>query len=269
MLSLGRGKAIEVIVNELESLGYDWAYRVVDARSFGLPQRRRRVYLVASRAGDPRDVLLAQDGGAPPTPETDGVACGFYWTEGLRGLGWTIDAVPTLKGGSSVGIPSPPAILMPDRRIIKLGITDAERLQGFRANWTKPAERVVRGSFRWRLVGNAVSVRAAEWLGRRLASPGRYESEHDEPLRKGARWPDAAWSKGGRRFASSVSPYPSSPKKSVSLADFLREEGTPLSIKAATGFRERARVSSLRFPEGFLQAVDDHLDRMRAVAANA
>ena len=36
------------IVSALEELGYHWAYRVVDARAFGLPQRRRRVYLVAS-----------------------------------------------------------------------------------------------------------------------------------------------------------------------------------------------------------------------------
>ena len=45
-------------------------------------------------------------------------AHGFYWTEGTRGLGWVPDAVPTLKVGSSVGIPAPPAILMPDGRVI-------------------------------------------------------------------------------------------------------------------------------------------------------
>ena len=41
--------------------------------------------------------------------------CGFYWTEGNRGLGWAVDAVPTLKGGSTIGIPSPPAIWDPLR----------------------------------------------------------------------------------------------------------------------------------------------------------
>ena len=46
--------------------------------------------------------------------------CGFYWTEGLRGLGWAVDSVPTLKGGSSIGIPSPPAIWDPlDHSIVK------------------------------------------------------------------------------------------------------------------------------------------------------
>ena len=37
--------------------------------------------------------------------------------EGLRGLGWAVDAVPTLKGGSTIGIPSPPAIRDSARRL--------------------------------------------------------------------------------------------------------------------------------------------------------
>ena len=61
MLQLGKGKALEVIVREFERLGYRWAYRVVDSRAFGLPQRRERVYFLASLKGDPRDVILADD----------------------------------------------------------------------------------------------------------------------------------------------------------------------------------------------------------------
>ncbi len=43
MLRLDKGKAMNVLTDLLEARGYRWAYRVVDARSFGLPQRRRRV----------------------------------------------------------------------------------------------------------------------------------------------------------------------------------------------------------------------------------
>ena len=96
------------------------------------------------------------------------MACGFYWTEGIRGLGWAFDAIPTLKGGSTVGIPSPPAIILPDGIIVKLNIQDAERIQGFEAGWTQPAELVARPGMRWKLVGNAVTVGAAEWIGRRI-----------------------------------------------------------------------------------------------------
>lgn len=150
MLQLSRGRAMDIIATTLESLGYRWAYRVVDSRAFGIPQRRRRVYLVASLRGDPRNVLFADDAGHVPETKLNGThaACGFYWTEGIRGLGWAVDAIPTLKGGSTVGIPSSPAILMPDGQVVMPDIRDAERLQGFPANWTKPAEKVARSGTR-------------------------------------------------------------------------------------------------------------------------
>ena len=47
MLQLARGSAMRHITDALEDLGYAWAYRVVDARAFGLPQRRQRVLMVA------------------------------------------------------------------------------------------------------------------------------------------------------------------------------------------------------------------------------
>lgn len=270
MLSLGRGKALEVIVRELENLGYNWAYRVVNAQAFGLPQRRQRVFLLASQDHDPRDVLFTEDAGVPNFEHDPAkVACGFYWTEGVRGLGWAVDCVPTLKGGSTIGIPSPPAIRMPGGRIIKPDIRDAERLQGFRVDWTKPAEQAIRKSFRWRLVGNAVSVRAASWIGQSLANPGSYDGSWDSPLPPGGTWPKAAWSLGKGRFTAQISPWPRHPKNPTPLAEFLRYEGDPLSLRASTGFRSRTRTSSLRFPAGFLDAIDAHIDRMSEIAGDA
>lgn len=61
MLQLSNGEAIRQIRRELESLGYRWAYHIVDARAFGLPKRCPRVFIFATREGDPRQVLLAED----------------------------------------------------------------------------------------------------------------------------------------------------------------------------------------------------------------
>ena len=55
-------------------------------------------------------------------------------------------------------------------------------MQGFPANWTLPAAGEGRRSYRWKLVGNAVTVDVAEWLGRRLISPGEYEGRLDLAL---------------------------------------------------------------------------------------
>ena len=140
MLALNRGQAMEYLVREIEALGYRWAYRVVDSRFTGVPQRRRRVLLVASVDLDPRQVLFADEAGPRPAEDLADDAFGFYWTEGRGGLGWAQDAVPTLKGGSTIGIPSPPAVWVPGaelgRRLVKPGIEDAEAMQGFDRGWT-------------------------------------------------------------------------------------------------------------------------------------
>lgn len=272
MLRLARGDAMRFVLDEVERLGYNWAYRVIDARCFGLPQRRERVYLIASLpdAGDPRDVLLSLDHGPPPAPaDHRHTANGFYWTEGIRGLGWAVDAVPTLKGGSTIGIASPPAIWMADGRIVKPDVRDGERLQGFPAEWTEPALRVAKAGMRWKLVGNAVSVRAAEWIGEQLRNPSTYDAASDYPLEPAASLPDAAWSiERGQRFVSLVSRWPEG-VPSTPLADFLKYPLIPLSERATAGFLSRVRISSLRFPEGLVPALERHLRTMQREPAVA
>jgi DNA (cytosine-5)-methyltransferase 1 len=261
MLHLERGRALGHVLAALEDLGYRWAYRVVDTRAFGLPQRRERVYIVGSRTMDPADVLLSDE--APfevPATDLGRIAHGFYWTEGTRGLGWAPDAVPTLKNGSTVGIPSPPAILLPDGRIVQPDIRDAERLQGFEADWTRPAEGVARASSRWSLVGNAVSVPVAEWIGRRLAEPGFFDRSRDEPADVPAGWGRAGRSVDGARRRVSISVAPVA-LPVPALHEFLHHPGRPLSVRATRGFLARARASSLRFAGGFLDAVEAHLRR--------
>lgn len=268
MLQLARGNAMNVIATAFEELGYRWAYRVVDSRTFGLPQRRRRVYFVASRVGDPRSILFADESrlAAGPVVSNSKSAFGFYWTEGLRGLGWAVDAVPTLKGGSTIGIPSPPAIWLPNGNIVTPDIRDAERLQGFVANWTKPAELVAKRGARWKLVGNAVSVRAASWIGQRLAKPGRILDLPMRPLHDHCHWPTAACNVDGRRLLVLASEWPVQ-RKYQSLNSFLRYATNPLSAKATAGFLSRAEQASLRFPPGFLDAIREHLDRQLATTS--
>lgn len=126
---------------------------------------------------------FSQDVKTPPVNDTIGeinenLLYGFYWTEGKRGLGWTVDAVPTLKIGSKIGIPSPPAIWIPKENFFGTPeIRDAERLQGFTSDWTLPAmdlPKPKRGD-RWHLVGNAVCVNMSRWLAHSLINPGSFD----------------------------------------------------------------------------------------------
>ena len=264
MLQLNGGNAMRAIVDEFERRGYRWAYRVVDTLGFGLPQRRERVYLVASRQFDPAAVLLADDRPlARPRSALGQVAHGFYWTEGRGGLGWAVNAVPTLKNGSTIGIPSPPAVLLPSGELIKPGLRDVERLQGFDADWTAPAEAVARGSARWSLVGSAVSVPVAQWIGDRLASPLAYDLRRDSGFPALGKAPKAARFDGKRRFAVRISTDPLGIRP-PSLAEFLtdRDGQSPLSLKATLGFLSRTRRAKLRFEPGFIEAVERHALRM-------
>lgn len=264
MLQLSKGRAMEVIVAAVEALGYHWAYRLVNSRAFGVPQRRERVLFLASREGDPRDVLFA-DVANEPVVSIDAVgkrACGFYWTEGIRGLGWAVDSVPTLKGGSGLGIPSPPAIVLPTLEVVTPDIGDAERLQGFESDWTLPATEVTRRGHRWKLVGNAVTVDVAAWVGRRLLHPSTRGRDVDAvPLERKSAWPRAAYNVDGQRMEARISSYPVNvPRKK--LERWLQFEPVPLSAKATAGFLSRTNHASLRFPPRFLDALRKHLKRM-------
>jgi DNA (cytosine-5)-methyltransferase 1 len=267
MLQLDRGRAMQHLTSELGRLGFRWAYRVVDARSFGIPQRRKRVLVLASRDHDPRPVLFADDAGEPPERVPAGLACGFYWTEGIRGLGWAIDAVPTLKGGSTIGIPSPPAVWMPDGLVGTPDVRDAERLQGFPTDWTLVDGLIMtrRTGARWKMVGNAVCVPVAQWVGERLITPGTFDDARSHLL-SGNRWPMAAWGESDRAFTVDVSLWPMTLQR-PHLADFLDHPVRPLSVRATGGFLGRTDRSSLRFPGGFLDAVRQHLKSMEGLPA--
>lgn len=262
MLHLNKGEAMTRVVTGFERLGYKWAYRVVNSLAFGVPQRRHRVFFVASKTRDPRDILLS-DNFLEPTEQGGGLTLddhiGFYWTEGAYAAGLSRNAIPPLKAGSTIGIPSPPAILFPSGLVGTPDIRDAERLQGFEADWTLPAEEFGRASLRWRLLGNAVTVPVAEWVAERIQSPKAYDSSKDRPLE--GKWPNAAWSMGDGRFRAECSDWPAS-REFIPIGDFLRFQPKLLSRKATNGFVSRALKGNLKFPTGFIDALTKHLDKV-------
>jgi DNA (cytosine-5)-methyltransferase 1 len=273
MLVLDSGRAMRYLVTQLESLGDRWVYRLVDSRFTGVPQRRQRVILIAALDIDPRAVLFADDAGVPDEGRYASESFGFYWTEGLRGLGWAQDAVPTLKGGSTIGIPSPPAVWAPNnetgRRLVVPSMEEAELLQGFPGSWTAPADRVSdRRGTRWKLVGNAVTVGVSRWVGERLVDPGEPILD-GTALRAGDRWPTAAFGASGKAWAVDVTMWPRhEPYRHLAGVVDLTT-ATPVSGRGARGFLSRAERGSLRFVDGFLDDVADHvrfMDKQQSVA---
>jgi DNA (cytosine-5)-methyltransferase 1 len=255
MLQLDRGNAMRHLVEQFESLRYKWAYRVVDTMSFGLPQRRRRVYMVASRTLDPRAILFADETDARQSIEPSLHApLGFYWTEGRSGVGLTVDGIPPLKVGSAVGIPSAPAVLFPDGEVLMPDLTSCERLQGFPSTWISAAGIHQGRRPEWRLIGNAVSVPVAQWVAERIKNPGSPLQLASRSMAATDRWPDAAWNVGSGRVSAKASDHPLSVNRQ-SISEFRNSHWTRLSERALNGFIERAADGGLKMPAGFLEAL--------------
>jgi len=65
LLTSNKGRDFGVVIGTMADLGYSLAWRVLDAQHFGVPQRRRRVFIVGRRTTDglsPAEVLFKSEG---------------------------------------------------------------------------------------------------------------------------------------------------------------------------------------------------------------
>lgn len=273
LLSLHAGAGMNYLTSQLEGLGYRWAYRTIDTRTTGLPQRRRRVLLLASLNEDPAPVLLDNETSPPamvaltPTIQDESPeASGFYWTEGRNGLGLVPDAIPTLKGGSTLGLPSEPAIWIPGarlgRRFVLPSNEDGEALQGLPRGWTQAAVVDGEKNLRWKLIGNAVPTTLSEWVGRRLSDGSRRarrgRTEASQPLDRGRRWPPAGRGDIHGAWADGSDEWPLG-RQHAHLHEVLdATSARPLSYRAVTGFLSRLDESGRTVPGSFYRDLESH-----------
>ena len=94
LLSSHRGRDFETVLAALDELGYGVAWRVLDAQFFGVPQRRRRVFIVGHLGAEcPADVLFEPEG--VPGDSSAGRAAGEAVAGSLGGgsgrRGWCDD----------------------------------------------------------------------------------------------------------------------------------------------------------------------------------
>jgi DNA (cytosine-5)-methyltransferase 1 len=205
--------------------------------------------------------MLSADDASPHPGRVDHRAYGFSWTEGNQGIGWGQGVTPTFKGGSNNGIAPPPGVWLCEEEtgmaIARPSIRTGERLQGFPAGST--AEAGSEG-VRWKLVGNAVTVQVAKWLGERLVAPNEPMDVGRQNLEECQRWPWAASSVAGVREAWGVSERPLAIPSRVSLAVLLEQHGSmPLSLGATCEFTARLKASNLRSQPEFVAALDGHI----------
>jgi len=192
MLSSRRGWDMGAILRSLGDLGYWWAYRVLDAQWFGLPQRRKRVFVVG-HIGDrtaPAKVLLEPEdcpgntaAGREEGYEFDGAFASSVGEVGGSGLKADTLVSHYFKGPTTAGRDSSVRNVLVDhvgvRRFTPL---ECERLQGFPDGWTCLCGALGNTSIctcphspRYRALGNAVAVPVVAWIARRILAHSRKE----------------------------------------------------------------------------------------------
>lgn len=198
VLSTNGGRDFGSIVGALAEIGYGWAYRILDAKYFGVPQQRRRVFLVGY-LGDWRpaaEVLFEPE--SLPGHSRKSIQ------EGNQHTGSSSDRpkkqIPVLmdQGGNNMTVKwgltgtiraqahgnnpiiaksltarnvrfdaSVETFLPQDNGDIRrLTPLECERLQGFPDNWTLVPK--ASDNTRYHAIGNSMAVPVMRWIGNRL-----------------------------------------------------------------------------------------------------
>lgn len=184
VLSSSKGRDFGAILGTLEELGYGWAYRTLDAQHFGVPQRRRRVFVVAHLDDwrPPAAVLFERESLRGDTPKGTnagkarslraapakgagrrGTAVDIY---NYRVIGDVSAALTANSGGTNTHGPK----VLDSWGVRVFHPIEAERMQGFPDNYTKiPGVRCLH-SYRHAALGNSMAVPVMRWIGRRIAA---------------------------------------------------------------------------------------------------
>jgi len=178
LLNSHQGKDFQILLHKLDELGYGVSWRVFDAKYFGTPQRRRRVYVVASLGSirsaqvlfesEPFEIAYRAGIGKKET-----VTCGDgeSFSEANcfviqhASIGRKSEAGPQAKGYRNDG---------ESYTLDSRGTADAvcKTTNAFRVRNPTRVSNTLDGN-RYRAVGNAVCVHIVRWIGQRIVQVDR------------------------------------------------------------------------------------------------
>jgi len=192
LLNIQRGQTFQTILEALGELGHICEWKVFNSKFFGVPQSRRRVFIIAYPAAlehGGRMFFPIGDRNSMGVKPCQGQVCGTLTAGyGNRHGGDTYliadyqfgktriyaDTTPTLTArmGTAGGKGTMLTTYTTDKRLRKLTPLECERLQSFPDHWTKhgltaTGEQVeISNTQRYKAVGNAVTTNVITEIGK-------------------------------------------------------------------------------------------------------
>lgn len=187
LLNSNHGEDFRLLLSRLDELGYCVAWRVLDSKYFGTPQRRRRTFIVASLDDERAARVLLEPpavGEVAPSSRRPGAHVAARFANGSRDADIyviqhaTIGRKPT-AGPQAKGYRSDGEAYTLDSR----GSSDVvcSAVAGFGVREAPGLSRELDGR-RFRALGNAVNVDVVHWIARRIVQINQ-EGDVEWPLK--------------------------------------------------------------------------------------
>lgn len=188
VLSSGNGTDFASFLAGLEQCGYGWCYRVLDAQYFGVPQRRRRVFVVGSfgnynctkvlfeSEGTQGGIAESRETEKNTTERTDGSLPVMFRNLNNNSVYKKEERTAnTIISRYGTGGNNTPLILdsSTSKKLRRMTPIECERLQGFPDDWAKISWRgksveQCPDSLRYKAIGNSMAVPVIRWIGKRI-----------------------------------------------------------------------------------------------------
>ena len=166
VLSSGDGEDFATILQTMVESGYGICYRMLDSRFFGLPQNRRRVFVVGHSGGDWRRAAAVLFERQTPSDDVTGgdhaegriPVCTVRNAGNANARGVVVAEIISEAGGSDGK-----GLGYDGKNLRRLTPTEEERRMGFSGTWTNIPNAV--DSKRYKAIGNSMAVPVMRWIG--------------------------------------------------------------------------------------------------------
>lgn len=192
LLNSHKGADFNALISSLTKLGYGVAWRVLNARYFGAPQSRPRVFICAWRGSPANAVKTLFDDEIAAKPKYE--RHGFMVESKCPESGISVPQVSfciSATSGRHTGLDWARSYVTYPSAVRRLTPLECERLQGLPENWTLPDKDYVvpiRGieTNRYHAIGNAVCVPVAQWVAGRISNVLQTPDSEVEGIKKPA-----------------------------------------------------------------------------------